>query len=129
MMASVVCLAIAAVPGAGAGPGPYHLLPFLPSMVWAFFVVRHSASGGLAAVGAKATFDVTSLCLIAALVIGYGPIVLSSWQKILNRYPSIPLIRTGIEEIEQAIDNNPALRIAVGPGKGVYFDASALRKH
>jgi len=44
---TIVCMGIAAIVGAIQGAGPHHLLPFLPSLFWAFFVVRRRAENEL----------------------------------------------------------------------------------
>jgi hypothetical protein len=64
--------------------------------------------------------------LIAALLFGYGPIVISSWGTVLHMFARTPLVSEGVAEIDKALDDNPGLKVAVGPGTA-SFDAQNLR--
>jgi len=66
------------------------------------------------------------LGLIAAILFGYGPIVLMSWSRILHIFAQTPLVNEAAAEIERALDDNPGLKVAVGPGDS-SFDAQRLR--
>ena len=64
--------------------------------------------------------------LIAAILFGYGPIVITSWSRISHIFAEAPLVREAAAEVDRALDENPALKVAVGPGS-VSYDAEALR--
>jgi hypothetical protein len=66
------------------------------------------------------------LGLLVALLFGYGPIVITSWRTALHRIADSPAVREAAAEIDKALDDNPGLRIAVGPGTA-SFDAEGLR--
>jgi hypothetical protein len=124
----VLCMIIVTFPAAEIGSGPYHLLPFLPSLVWGFFVMRREVSTGLEDLRAKGRYEGLSLGLIVALLFGYGPIVIASWGTALRIFAAAPLVSEAVAEIDKAIDDNPGLKVAVGPGAGAAsFDAQALR--
>jgi hypothetical protein len=125
-IASLVCIGAVAVPASAVGAGPYHLLPFSPSMVWAFQVLRNAASSDLPTAPAKAAFQAGTVSLLAALLVGYSPIVLMSWEHTYDTYRNAPLLRAAVSEIRDALDNNPGLTIAVGPATGSHFALSNL---
>jgi hypothetical protein len=64
--------------------------------------------------------------LIAALLFGYGPIVVASWGTILHRFADTPRVIEAVAEIDRALDDNPGLKVAVGPGTA-SFDVQKLR--
>jgi hypothetical protein len=64
--------------------------------------------------------------LMAALLFGYGPIVISSWGTVLHKFAETPLVGEAVAEIDRALDDNPGLKVAVGPG-AASFDAQSLR--
>jgi hypothetical protein len=126
--ALVLCITIVAFPAAESGAGPHHLLPFLPSLVWGFVVMRREVAASLRDHRATGRYEGLSLGLIVALLFGFGPIVISSWGAVLHRFDDTPLVTEGIAEIDKVLDENPGLRVAVGPGAGAgSFDAQALR--
>jgi hypothetical protein len=124
--ALVLCMTIAAIPAAVRGAGTYHLLPFLPSAIWSFFVMRREVSTGFRNVQAKGRYEALSLGLIVALLFGYGPIVIASWRTVLGIFGEAPLVSEGLAEIERTLNDNPGLKVAVGPG-AESFDAESLR--
>jgi hypothetical protein len=124
----VVCMTMVTFPAAESGSGPYHLLPFVPSLVWGFVVICREVSASLRDVRSRGRYEGVSLCLILALLFGYGPIVIASWGTVLHTFSATPLISEAVAEIEEALDNNPGLKIAVGPSAGTAsFDAQSLR--
>jgi hypothetical protein len=64
--------------------------------------------------------------LIVALLFGFGPIVITSWGTVLHKFAKTPLVTEGIAEIVTTLDENPGLKVAVGPG-AASFDAQSLR--
>jgi hypothetical protein len=47
---------------------------------------------------------------------------------VLQRFADTPQVTEGIAEVERVLDDNPGLKVAVGPGDGAAsFDTSALR--
>jgi hypothetical protein len=62
-----------------------------------------------------------------ALVFGYGPIVITACGAVLHLFADAPLVNEGIAEIDRALNENPGLRVAVGPGAAASFDAEKLR--
>ena len=126
--ALILCIIIVAFPAAESGAGPHHLLPFLPSLVWAFVVMRREVAASLRDHRARGRYEGLSLGFTVALLFGFGPIVISSWGAVLHRFDDTPLVTKGIAEIDKVLDENPGLRVAVGPGAGAgSFDAQALR--
>jgi hypothetical protein len=117
---------VATIPAAENGAGPHHLLPFLPSVVWAFVIMRAAAAANLPDRRASGRYEGVTLGLLAALLFGYGPIVITSWRTALHRIAETPAIREAAAEIDKALADNPGLRIAVGPGTTPY-DAEGLR--
>ena len=126
VVALVSCMTLMTIPAAENGAGPHHLLPFLPSVVWAFVVVRRAAAANLPDLRARGRYEGLTLGLLAALLFGYGPIVIASWGTALRRIADTPAIKEAAAEIDKALDDNPGLRIAVGPGTA-SFDAEGLR--
>ena len=124
--ALVLCMAIVAIPAAERGAGTYHLLPFLPSAVWSFMVMRREVSASLLSVRARGRYEALSFGLMVALLFGYGPIVIASWKTVLRIFAETALVSEGVAEIERALDDNPGLKVAVGPGTAT-FDAQSLR--
>jgi hypothetical protein len=119
---------IVTFPAAELGSGPYHLLPFLPSVVWGFVVMRREVSSSLRDLRARGRYEGLSLGLIVALLFGFGPIVITSWGTVLRRFADAPLVGEGAAEIDSALNDNPGLKVAVGPGVGAaFFDAQNLR--
>ena len=126
--ALVLCITIVTFPAAERGSGPHHLLPFLPSLVWGFVVMRREVAASLPDHRARGRYEGLSLGLVVALLFGFGPIVVSSWGSVFQRFDDTPLVTEGIAEIDRALDDHPGLRVAVGPGAGAgSFDAQALR--
>jgi hypothetical protein len=126
--ALVLCMTIGTFPAAERGAGPHHLLPFLPSVIWGFVVMRREVSTSLRDLRAKGRYEGLSVGLIAALLFGFGPIVISSWGTVLQRFADTPQVTEGIAEVEKVLDDNPGLKVAVGPGVGAAsFDTEALR--
>ena len=125
-VALVLCMTVMTIPAAENGAGPHHLLPFLPSVVWAFVVLRRAAVVNPRDLRARGRYEGLTLGLLAALLFGYGPIVIASWRTALHRIADTPADREAAAEIDKALDDNPGLRIAVGPGTA-SFDAEGLR--
>jgi hypothetical protein len=126
--ALVLCMTIGTFPAAVRGAGPHHLLPFLPSVIWGFVVMRCEVSASLRDLRAKGRYEGLSVGLIAALLFGFGPIVVSSWGAVLQRFADTPQVTEGIAQVEKVLDDNPGLKVAVGPGVGAAsFDTQALR--
>ncbi len=121
----VLCIMVVVFPAAENGSGPYHLLPFLPSIVWGFFVVRRDVSN-VRSVRARGMYEGLTIGLILALLFGYGPIVIASWATVLRIFGEAPLIREATAEIERTLDDNPGLKVAVGPG-AEFYSAQYLR--
>jgi hypothetical protein len=121
-----LCMAIVTFPAAVRGTGPYHLLPFLPSIVWGFFVIRREVSASLRDLRARGRYEGLTVGLIIALLFGYGPIVIASWDTVLRIFSDAALIREAATEIERALGDNPGLKVAVGPGVEA-FDSESLR--
>jgi hypothetical protein len=119
-----LCMMVIALPAAVSGAGPHHLLPFLPSVVWSFVLMRREVSAGDPR--AKGKYEGVLLGLIIALLLGYGPIVIASWDTVLHRFANAPLVNEAVAEIDQALKENPGLKVAVGPG-AASFDAQSLR--
>ncbi len=119
-------LIIVAIPAAVRGAGTYHLLPFLPSAIWSFVVLRRKISAGLRNVREKGRYEALSLGLVVALLFGYSPIVIASWRTVLRTFAETPLVNEGVAEIDEALAGNPGLKVAVGPGAAA-FDAQRLR--
>jgi len=122
----VLCMMIVTIPAATTGAGPYHLLPFLPSIVWGFFVLRREVLASLTSLRARGRCEGLMVGLIIALVFGYGPIVIASWGTVLRIFGEAPLIREATAEIERTLDDYPGLKVAVGPGTG-FYSAQYLR--
>jgi hypothetical protein len=128
LVALVACMTLMTIPAAESGAGPHHLLPFLPSIIWAFVVMRREVSGSLPDRRAKGRYEGLSLGLIIALLFGYGPIVISSWNTVLHKFATTPLIREAAAEIDNVLSDNPDLKVAVGPSAGTApFEAENLR--
>jgi hypothetical protein len=108
------------------GAGPHHLLPFLPPLIWGFVVVRREVSASLRGLRARGKYEGLSVGLILALLFGYGPIVITSWGTVFHIFANSRLVREGVAEIERTLDDNPGLKVAVGPG-AASFDAEGLR--
>jgi hypothetical protein len=122
----VSCMTMVTFPTAVSGAGPHHLLPFLPSVVWGFVVIRREVAISLQDVRARGRYEGLSLGLIAAFLFGYGPIVITSWSTVLRRFADTPLVTQGIAEVNRALGDNPGRTVAVGPGV-TSFDAYRLR--
>jgi hypothetical protein len=120
------CMAIVSIPAAERGAGPYHLLPFLPSIMWGFFMIRREVAAELRDPRARGRFEGLLVGLIIALLFGYGPIVISSWSTLLRIFAQTPLVSEALAEIDKTLTDNPSLKIAVGPG-AESFDAQSLR--
>jgi hypothetical protein len=125
----VFSITLVTYPAAESGAGVYHLLPFLPSVVWGFVLLRREVRASLLDVRARGRYESLAVGLIAALLLGYGPIVITSWRTVLQRVAEAPLVSEGIAEIDRALDENPGLKVAVGPGAAPFasFDAQSLR--
>ena len=122
----VLCMTMVTFPAAVSGAGPHHLLPFLPSVVWGFVVMRREVALSLQDLSARGRCEGLSVGLIVALLFGFGPIVITSWGTVLHRFGETPLVTDGIAEIDTTLDENPGLQVAVGPG-AASFDAQSLR--
>jgi hypothetical protein len=122
----VLCMTIVTFPAAVSGAGPHHLLPFLPSVVWGFVIMRREVAVSLRDLPARGRYEGLSLGLIAAVLFGYGPIVINSWGTVLSMFADTPLVTQGVAEIDRAVADNPGLKVAVGPGTA-SFDAQRLR--
>lgn len=116
LAALISCIAITSIVASEVGAGPHHLLPFLPTVAWAFFVMRRAASADCVERSNGLSIDGVSAGLICALLLGYGPIVAISWDRMLEDYRGAPYLREGIAEIEGVLHEYPGLKIAVGPG-------------
>jgi hypothetical protein len=128
VVALVWCMTLMTIPAAESGAGPHHLLPFLPSVVWAFVVMRRAVSASLPDRRAKGRCEGLTLGLIVALLFGYGPIVISSWNTVLHKFAATPLIREAAAEIDNVLSDNPGLKVAIGPSAGTApFEAENLR--
>lgn len=118
VVTAVISMAMVSFLASVSGAGPHHLLPFLPSLAWAFFIMRREASANLRDIRARGMYEGVSLGLIVALLLGYGPIVLISWDRTLRTFVNAAPLREGIAEINKALDDYPEHKIAVGPGVG-----------
>ena len=123
----VLCMTLVAFPAAASGAGPHHLLPFLPPLVWGFTIMRREVSASLRDPREKGRYQGLCVGLMFALVFGYGPIVITAWSTMLHLFADAPLVNEGIAEIDRALNENPGLRVAVGPGAAASFDAQRLR--
>jgi hypothetical protein len=126
MVALVLSMTVVAIAGAENGAGSHHLLPFLPSIIWGIVIMRREVSANLPDLRARGRYEGLSLGLIAALLFGYGPIVIMSWSRALRIFAETPLVNEAAAEIDRALHDNPGLKIAVGPGDA-SFDAQRLR--
>jgi uncharacterized membrane protein YccF (DUF307 family) len=126
MATLVVCMTFVTIPAAENGAGPHHLLPFLPSVIWGFAVMGREVSASLPDSRARGRYEGLSVGLIAAILFGYGPIVITSWSRISHIFADTPLVSEAAAEIDKALAENPGLKVAVGSG-AVSFDAEALR--
>jgi hypothetical protein len=129
LASTIVCMGIVSIIGATQGAGPYHLLPFLPSLFWAFFVIRRRVQDELTSPTDRAWFEAGTLVLIIALFFGYGPIVAISWDRSLSDFKHKWLAtQSATDEINKVINHNSDLRIAIGPSdSSPGFMATALR--
>ena len=127
LAALVLCMTMVTFPAAVSGAGPHHLLPFLPSVVLGFAVMRREVALSLRDLRARGRYEGLSLGLIAAFLFGYGPIAITSWGTMLNRFADASLVTQGIVEINKAHDENPGLTVAVGPGDRLFRCAQAAR--
>ena len=126
---AIVCIGVVSIIGAKPGSGTWHLLPFLPSLLWAFFIVRRRAQDELISSEGRALFEAGTLVLIIGLFFGYGPLVAISWDRTVSafRYKWLPT-QSATDEINKVLDHNPGLRIAIGPSDATLgFNAAALR--
>lgn len=111
----------------GEWAGPHHLLLFLPSVVWGFVVLRREVWAGLSDARTRARYEGFSLGLMAALLLGYGPIVVTSWGTVLHRFAYAQFILSAKAEIDSALEDNRDLKVAVGPGRlSVNADPAAF---
>jgi hypothetical protein len=124
--ALVLCMTLVTFPAGVSGAGPHHLLPFLPSLVWGFVVMRREVLANLRDPRARGRYEGLTVGLMVALVFGYGPIVMASWSSVLRRFADTPLVIVAVAEIHRTLDENPGLKVAVGPGAG-SFDVQNLR--
>src|SRR4029077_11943239 len=122
----VLCMTMVTFPASVNGAGPQHLLPFLPSVVWGFVVMRREVALSLHDLSARGRCEGLSVGLIVALLFGFGPIVITSWGTVLHKFAKTPLVTEGIAEIVTTLEENPDLKVAVGPG-AASFDAQSLR--
>jgi len=60
------------------------------------------------------------LGLILALLFGYGPVVITAWSRVFRIFADTALVREVATEIDIAFDDNPGLKIAVGPGAATF---------
>jgi hypothetical protein len=111
---------------AESGAGPHHLLPFLPTLVWGFAAMRREASVISQNVRTRGRYEGLAVGLIAALLFGFGPIVINSWGTAMRKFAEAPLMSEGVAEIDRALRDNPDLKVAVGPGSA-SIDAESLR--
>ena len=81
--ATLMCMALVLVPASYDGGGAHHFLPFLPSLCWAFLILLHSFENDP---DMKPRLQDALLTITAALVVGYGPIALQSWDGIARTY-------------------------------------------
>jgi len=121
-----LCMTMVTFPAAVRGAGPHHLLPFLPSVIWGFVIIRREAAISLRDIRTRGRYEGLSLGLIAAFLFGYGPIVIASWGAVLSGFAKTALVTQGIAEVNRALDDNPGGTVAVGPGR-TSFDAHMLR--
>jgi hypothetical protein len=126
MAVLILSMTIVTFPAAESGAGPHHLLPFLPSVVWGFVVMRRAVSASLGDLRARGRYEGLSVGLIVALLFGYGPIVIAEWGAVIQRFAEAPLVNEGVAEIERVLADNPGLKVAVGPGRA-SFEAETLR--
>ena len=89
---TALCMIAATLPASANGAGPYHLLPFLPSLIWGFVVMRRQVSAALTNLRARGRYEGLSLGLIVALLFGFGPIVIASWGTVLGKFTDTPLV-------------------------------------
>lgn len=123
---TALCMGIIIVPASADGAGPHHLLPFLPSVSWAFWMLVQAARQH--AQGApRRRLEMAILAMAAALVAGYAPIAVVSWDPIVRTYAAAPLAREANAELGRAIDAFPGQSIAVAPGMSYGFDAASTR--
>jgi len=126
MTALSLCITIITLPAAKSGTGPHHLLPFLPAIAWGLVVMRREAAVSLRDLPARGRYESLSLGFIVALLVGYVPIVIASWRAVLSIFANTPLVTLAIAEVDRALNDNPGLKVAVGPG-AASFDAQRLR--
>jgi hypothetical protein len=111
-----VCTLIILVPASKDGAGPHHLLPFLPSLSWAFLILLQTATKKVDSDPLVVRLNFVNLGLVASLVIGYGPLVLRSWDTVFrDHYLQATKIRMASEEIVSVIHAYPGLKVGVAP--------------
>jgi hypothetical protein len=125
LAAVVLSMTVMTFPAAARGSGPHHLLPFLPSLVWGFVVLRREVSASLRDLQTRGRYEGLSVGLMGALLFGFGPIVIASWGAVLHKLSDTALVSEGEAEIDKALDDNLGLKVAVGPG-AASFDAGEL---
>ena len=118
---TVACMALTWIPASEAGADPHHLLPYLPSLCWAFATMRQAAVRNVREMRARVICDRISLGLIAALLFGYGPVVGIAWGRTVHTFAEAAVVNEGVAEIDQTLSANPGLRVAVGPGLSSFF--------
>ena len=125
-IATVACMSVVIVPASADGAGPHHFLPFLPSLSWAFLVLfRASLPNMDGKVGDRR--DSAVLGLTISLVVGYGPIVVQSWESVLRNYANFPVARMAADEIVGVLDRFPNENIGISPGLYSNYDVSGMR--
>jgi hypothetical protein len=124
--ALAICMLLVCVPAAEAGAGPYHLLGFLPSAGWAFSMIRREAAAGIGDERDRAAYRGATAAVLAALVLGYAPILAIAWQRCLYSFAETPRLRQATAEIDRALSDNPGKTMAVGPGSAA-IDLQRLR--
>jgi len=125
LIALCACVFLVTIPASEDGAGPYHLLPFLPSVCWAFSVMRREMAARFHGERETAVRDGVTLALLVALVFGYGPMVEISWERSLHYLADSTVVQPGVAEIDRALDANPGVTLAVGGSAASY--AARLR--
>ena len=114
--ACVPAMAVVTVSGSVLGSGHYNLLSFIPAMAWAVVVlldaIRRQGRGGKA----EDRLATACLCMIAAFLAGFAPLLLTGWRDVLHQYSDAPLVRQALADIDGQMKRNPGLSLEIGPG-------------
>ncbi len=111
--AAIPSLAVVTILGAVNGGGPYNLLSFAPTIAWALVqllvIIRGESRD-------ERRIRLSLFALTAAFLIGYSPVVASSWDKILLQASDRAEVRQARAQIAAYMAAHPDRTLEVGPG-------------